>query len=124
VTGVLVCEDADDMRAMLRDGLDEDPALHVVGEAADGDAAVRLAGSLQPDLVLLDLAMPGPEPAEVVAGLRLAAPTAGIVVLSGFGAERLGDGGSTVDAYLPKTADLATVRRTLLQVAADGAQRR
>ena len=124
MTGVLVCEDADDMRAMLREGLEEDPALRVVGEAADGDAAVRLAGSLQPDVVLLDLAMPGPEPAEVVAGLRVAAPGAGIVVLSGFGPERLGDNGDTVDAYLPKTADLAAVRRTLLEVAAQNARHR
>jgi DNA-binding NarL/FixJ family response regulator len=124
VTGVLVCEDADDMRAMLREGLEEDPALRVVGEAADGDAAVSQAGALQPDVVLLDLAMPGPGPAEVVAALRRAAPAAGIVVLSGFGPERLGDRGDTLDAYLPKTADLATVRRTLLQVAAEGAQGR
>ncbi len=119
MTGVLLCEDAEDMRAMLREGLQDDASLRVVGEAADGDAAVRQAAALQPDVVLLDLGMPGPEAGDVVAGLRRAAPGAGIVVLSGFGPERLRDGAASVDAYLPKTADLATVRGTLLRVAGD-----
>ena len=60
MTGVLVCDDAPDMRALLRDALDADPALYVVGEAADGAAALRLAEALQPDVVLLDIGMPGP----------------------------------------------------------------
>jgi DNA-binding NarL/FixJ family response regulator len=119
VTGVLLCEDAADMRAMLREGLEDDASLHVVGEAADGDAAVRQAEVLRPDVVLLDLAMPGPDAAEVVAGLKRAAPAAGIVVLSGFGPERLGEGAASVDAYLPKTTDLAVVRATLRRVAED-----
>jgi chemotaxis response regulator CheB len=59
VTGVLVCDGAADMRALLRDALDADPDLRVVGEAADGAAALRLAAALQPDVVLLDISMPG-----------------------------------------------------------------
>jgi DNA-binding NarL/FixJ family response regulator len=114
VTGVLVCDDAADMRALLRDALDGDPGLRVVGEAADGDDALRLAESLQPDVVLLDIGMPGPGADAVVAGLREAAPEAAIVVLSGFGPERLdASAAGEIAAHLPKTADLAVVRRTL-----------
>jgi DNA-binding NarL/FixJ family response regulator len=113
MTGVLVCDDAEDMRAMLRDALDADPALRVVGEAADGTATLALAEALQPDVVLLDIGMPGPEPGAVVTGVRRAAPNAAIVVLSGFGPERLGADASAVSAHLPKTTDLGAVRRTL-----------
>jgi DNA-binding NarL/FixJ family response regulator len=115
VTAVLVCDDAADMRALLRDALDADPRLRVVGEAGDGVATLALAAELQPDVVLLDIGMPGPAPDEVVAGLRRAAPEAAIVVLSGYGPERLGARvGEAVAAHLPKTADLDSVRRTLL----------
>jgi DNA-binding NarL/FixJ family response regulator len=109
---VLVCDDAADMRAMLRDALDADPGLRVVGEAGDGTATVELAAELQPDVVLLDIGMPGPAPQEIVAGVRRAAPDAAIVVLSGYGPERLGaHAASEVEAHLPKTTDLAAVRR-------------
>jgi DNA-binding NarL/FixJ family response regulator len=117
VTGVLVCDDAPDMRALLRDALDADPGLEVVGEAADGATALALAEALQPDVVLLDIGMPGPGAGAVVTGVRRAAPDAAIVVLSGFGPERLGARVSDeVSAHLPKTTDLAAVRRTLREV--------
>ena len=54
---------ADD-HAIFRDGLtrllESEPAFSVCGEAADGYEAVQLVGQLKPDLLLLDLAMPGP----------------------------------------------------------------
>ncbi len=114
MTGVLVCEDAPDMRALLREALDADPGLEVVGEAGDGADALRLAEALQPDVVLLDIGMPGPATADVVAGVRAAAPDAAIVVLSGYGPERLDPRvAREVSAHLPKTTDLDAVRRTL-----------
>jgi two-component system nitrate/nitrite response regulator NarL len=114
VTAVLVCDDAADMRAMLRDALDADPGLRVVGEAGDGAATLALAAALQPDVVLLDIGMPGPGPGDIVAGVREAAPDAAIVVLSGYGPERLDpNAASEVHAHLPKWTDLDSVRRTL-----------
>jgi two-component system, NarL family, response regulator len=124
VTGVLVCEDAPDMRALLREALDADPVLRVVGEAGDGDDALRKAHELQPDIVLLDIGMPGPAPSDVVAGVRRLAPAAAIVVLSGYGPERLGAlAAAAITAHLPKTTDLDAVRRTLRRAVAraDGA---
>jgi DNA-binding NarL/FixJ family response regulator len=121
VTAVLVCEDAADMRALLRDVLDADPGLRVVGEAGDGPATLALAAELQPDVVLLDIGMPGPAPSEIVTGVRAAAPAAAIVVLSGYGPERLDPrAAGEVHAHLPKTTDLDSVRRTLRAAGAGG----
>ena len=118
MTGVLVCDDAPDMRALLRDALNSDPGLRVVGEAGDGEDTLRLAAALQPDVVLLDIGMPGPGPTDVVAGVRRAAPSAAIVVLSGYGPDRLDARvASEVTAHLPKTTELDAIRRTLRAVA-------
>jgi DNA-binding NarL/FixJ family response regulator len=59
----------------------------VVGEAADGAAAIERAGALQPDLVLLDLSMPGVSGLEALPQLRAAAPEAEVVVLTASGTE-------------------------------------
>ena len=113
MTRLIVCDDAPDMRALLRDALQDDDDLEVLGEAADGDAALALAEALQPDVVLLDIGMPGPGATAVVTELRRVAPAAAIVVLSGFGPERLDGVADEVAAYLPKTTDIPTIRRTL-----------
>jgi len=59
----------------------------VVGEAADGAAALELAQSLQPDLVLLDLSMPGLDGLSALPRLRAAAPRCEVVVLTASGTE-------------------------------------
>jgi two-component system response regulator NreC len=55
---ILIADDHAIVRTGLRELLRADSALDVVGEAADGDEALRLAGTLLPDLVLLDITMP------------------------------------------------------------------
>jgi len=59
VTTVLVVDDQALIRAAVRDLLDADPGIDVVGEAADGYEAVALAGERRPDVVLMDIRMPG-----------------------------------------------------------------
>ncbi len=56
---VLVVDDDDLMRAGLRAVLSSDPTIEVVGEASDGRAAITEAGRLAPDVVLMDVRMPG-----------------------------------------------------------------
>jgi PAS domain S-box-containing protein len=81
---VLVVDDAEDIRMLLRLRVEARNGLTVVGEAADGVAAVELASELKPDLVLLDLAMPRMDGLEALPLIRAAVPDVRVVVLSGF----------------------------------------
>ncbi len=56
---ILIADDHGVLRAGLRALLSAEPDLEVLGEAADGDEALRLARELQPDIVLMDINMPG-----------------------------------------------------------------
>jgi DNA-binding NarL/FixJ family response regulator len=55
---VLVADDQALVRGGFRKILEGDPEIEVVGEAADGDEAIELARSLDPDVVLMDIRMP------------------------------------------------------------------
>jgi AmiR/NasT family two-component response regulator len=99
---VLVAEDEALIRLDLVEMLREE-GYQVVGEAGDGEEAVKLAGDLQPDLVILDVKMPkmdGIEAASVIAKERIAP----VVILTAFSqrdlVERARDAGAM--AYLVK----------------------
>lgn len=78
---------ADD-HPMLREGLvavlGTQPDFEVVGEAADGDEVVRLAESLEPDVILLDLEMPGTDGVAALERLRDAGSQAQTVVFTAY----------------------------------------
>lgn len=57
--GVLLADDEPIMRQSLRMVIDSQPDLHVVGEASNGNETVRAARSLRPDVILMDIRMPG-----------------------------------------------------------------
>jgi two-component system response regulator NreC len=81
-TRILIADDHGVLRAGLRALLNADKDLHVVDEAADGDAALRLARVHRPDVIVLDMSMPGPGGVEVVRRLRDSVPKARVLVLT------------------------------------------
>jgi CheY-like chemotaxis protein len=88
---VLVVDDAEDIRMLLRLRLERSGAYDVVGEAADGMDAVEQAQALQPDVVLLDIAMPRMDGLEALPLIRAAVPNVHVIVLSGFSRDTLED---------------------------------
>ena len=84
---VVVADDNQLLRAGLVTVLDSDPGTHVVGEAADGPDAVRLATDLEPDVVLMDVEMPGGDGIAAIARLRERAPAVRCLVLTMFDLE-------------------------------------
>jgi DNA-binding NarL/FixJ family response regulator len=106
---VLVVDDAEDLRMLLRMRIERREDLTVVGEAADGARAVELATELQPDLVMLDLAMPRMDGLEALPLIREAVPGVRVVVLSGFNQVTMADKAleAGADRYVVKGAPLS-----------------
>ncbi|MGZ8633655.1 MAG: response regulator transcription factor [Solirubrobacteraceae bacterium] len=109
---VLVCDDVEAFRALMRYTLQEDPGIEVVGEAADGVAAIDAAERLQPDVVLLDLTMPVLDGIDAIATVLERAPGTRVVALSGWGAERMAERALAQGAiaYVEKTDDVQAIR--------------
>lgn len=80
---VLIADDHPLMREAIKVRLSVEDDLTVVGEASDGTSAVELGKALAPDLVVLDLHMPGLSGSELVSAMRMAAPASRILVLTG-----------------------------------------
>jgi DNA-binding NarL/FixJ family response regulator len=81
---VVVCDDEPDLRLLLKVVLSRDPEIVIVGEAANGAEAVDIARSLQPDVLLLDIAMPMMDGLEALPLIREASPETRVVVFTGF----------------------------------------
>ncbi len=115
--GVLLADD----QALVRDGfrliLDVEPDLHVVGEAADGGAAVEQARALRPDVVLMDVRMPGVDGIEATRRIVAAGLPSRVLLLTTYDAdEHLYDAmGAAASGFLfkdPRRADLVHAIRT------------
>ncbi|MPV36615.1 response regulator [Georgenia subflava] len=118
-TTVLIADDHAAIRSGLRLILEAAPGISVVGEAGDGGAAVTNARALRPDVVLMDIRMPG---VDGIAATRtiIGEELADVLVLTTFdldeyvfGALRAGAAG-----FLLKTADAATLSDAVRRVAA------
>jgi len=79
---VMLVDDQRTVRQGLRMRLALEPDVTVVGEAADGAAALSLALSLCPDVVVMDVGMPGMDGVAATAALRAASPHSAVVMLS------------------------------------------
>lgn len=104
VPRVLLVDDNSLVRRLLREQLTARGALEVVGEAGDAASAVKLAAEVDPDLVVLDLSMPGSDGFTAIGDLLAAAPATRVVVMSGFAAHEVEDRviAAGASAYLEK----------------------
>ena len=114
-TRVLIADDHPLLRAGLRRLLDADSDIETVGEAANGAEALQLTGELQPDVVLLDISMPGEDGIATTRTLKSRFP--GVLVLfltmheeEGMLHEALRAGG---DGYVIKRADGPEILRAI-----------
>lgn len=81
---VMLVDDQQLVRAGLRMLCESDPDMQIVGEAADGAAAIRMAEQLRPDVVLMDLRMPGVDGTTATSRILAQRPSTRIVVLTTF----------------------------------------
>ncbi|GAA0267230.1 response regulator transcription factor [Cryptosporangium japonicum] len=81
---VLLVDDHPVVRVGLRGMLDLSDDLHVVGEAASGDEALALTATLRPDVVLMDLRMPGMDGADATARIVTRVPGVRVLVLTTY----------------------------------------
>lgn len=81
---VMLIDDHRVVRQGLRDFLELQPDIDVVGEAPNGEEGVQLARELLPDVVLMDLVMPGIDGVETTRRLKAASPSSRVIVLTSF----------------------------------------
>jgi NarL family two-component system response regulator LiaR len=117
---VLIVDDHAVVREGLRSYLELQDGIAVVGEAADGEAAVEAAVALEPDVVLMDLVMPRLDGVGAMRALQQRLPAARVIVLTSFTEDgkvlpaiRAGAAG-----YLLKTVEPAELARAVRAAAA------
>lgn len=81
---VMLIDDHRVVRQGLRDFLELQPDIDVVGEAPSGEEGVQLARELLPDVVLMDLVMPGIDGVETTRRVKAASPSTRVIVLTSF----------------------------------------
>lgn len=85
---VMIVDDHELVREGLRSVLLQEPSVEVVGEAADGEQAVEAAWRLRPEVVLMDLSMPGLDGIEALTRIRARTPETQVVVLTNFASDQ------------------------------------
>jgi NarL family two-component system response regulator LiaR len=81
---VLLAEDHVVVRQGTRQLLEREPDLDIVGEAGDGEEAVKLASQLKPDVIIMDVAMPKLSGIEATKQIKAILPATSVLVLTGY----------------------------------------
>src|SRR5690349_13312696 len=116
---VLIADDHPIVRSGLRLMLGMEDGIELVGEAADGSAALQLIGSLLPDVVLMDLRMPVMDGLEAIERIRTQWPQIAIIVLTTYDEDdlMLRSLQAGVRGYLLKESSLDTVLQAIASAA-------
>jgi two-component system, NarL family, response regulator LiaR len=117
---VVIADDHNVVRKGIRDLLSDEDDIAVVGEARNGHEAVDLATALQPDVVVMDIAMPELTGVEATRQIRTQAPDVRVLVLTAYDDDpyiySLLDAGAT--GYILKTAESREIVRAVRATAA------
>ncbi|MHB8512936.1 MAG: PAS domain S-box protein [Actinomycetota bacterium] len=107
---VLLVDDSSDIRLVLRYGLSPQ-GFEIVGEAENGAEAVLEAKRTQPDLILLDLAMPVMDGLQALPKIKAVSPRSKIIALSGYGRDQANDEALRLgaDAYIEKGSPIEQI---------------
>jgi two-component system, NarL family, nitrate/nitrite response regulator NarL len=89
---ILIVDDDAQFRQLLRLVLRRVDDFDVVGESSDGHSGIEHAEQLQPDVVLLDLMMPGMDGFEALPLIKAAHPTTSVIVLTALDADEAKEG--------------------------------
>ncbi|MBK9049447.1 MAG: response regulator transcription factor [Chloroflexi bacterium] len=115
---LLIVDDHPVFRQGLRDVLETDPRVQVVGEAADGEIAIELAYQLSPDVILMDINLPTINGLQVTRKIRGQLPHINIIMITGYDdAEQVFHAlRSGASAYCPKDITPEALLRTIFAV--------
>lgn len=115
---LLIVDDHPVFRQGLRDVLETDPRIQVVGEAADGEIAIELAYQLSPDVILMDINLPTINGLQVTRKIRGQLPHINIIMITGYDdAEQVFHAlRSGASAYCPKDITPEALLRTIFAV--------
>ncbi len=115
---ILLVDDSAQVRQELRTLLPLAADIQIVGEAADGREAIRLAQALQPDAILMDLEMPVLDGYEATRQIKAGSPSCRVIALTvhGYEAARQKASQSGVDVFLLKGVSV----ETLVQAISEG----
>lgn len=116
---VVIADDHDLLREGVSACLATSTEIEVVGETASGEGAVELADRLEPDVVVIDLVMPGIGGLEAIRCIRAAHPDIGIVALTSFSERaRIQDAlEAGANGYLVKSVDASALAHAVRSVA-------
>jgi DNA-binding NarL/FixJ family response regulator len=122
VTRTLIVDDDQRFRQRVKELLDAEPDIEVIGEAADGHKAVLEARSLEPDLILMDVRMSGMNGISATRQLRNENTTVKIIMLSLYDLQEYRDAAaeSGADAYVIKRSLLHELVPAIRSAVASG----
>ena len=125
----VVVDDTPDIRMLTRMALEMDSGIRVVGEAENGREGIEVAAQHQPDVVVLDMAMPVMDGLEALPHIKRACPRTRVLVVSGFDDTTMSSSADEAgaDGYLQKGAPPALLLERVRELAAlpwrDGSDR-
>jgi DNA-binding NarL/FixJ family response regulator len=119
---ILVVDDHPVVREGLVSGLGDAPDFEIVGAVGSAEEAVALAGTLRPEVVLLDLELPGTSGVDAIPRLLQAHPSVKVLVLTAYDTEErvMGSIRAGARGYVLKGASLEEIGRAIRAIASGG----